>query len=134
MELGEFIGYAITALTGGGIGSLVFWRLNKRKKVAEVKADEIENIAKTVEAVYKPMIDQLTSRVDELNKEILQLRAEREVERKQHEEQIKLINENCEKKSAQMKQQIIELATALSNKADRAPRNAQGKFTKKTER
>ena len=134
MESSEILSYVMTAIGGGGIGGLFFWQLDKRKKVAEVKNDEIENMAKMVETVYKPMIEDLSKRIDQLNAEVAGLRAERDMERKQHDAQIKEINDNCEKKSAQMKQQILELAAQLSKKADRAPRNAQGKFTKKAEK
>ena len=133
MEWSDILSYALTAIGGGGIGGVFFWQLNKRKKVAEVKNDEIENMAKMVETVYKPMIEDLSRRIDQLNAEVASLRAEREMEREQYENKIRESNENCEKKSAQMKQQILELAAQLSRKADRAPRNAQGKFTKKSE-
>ena len=134
MELSDILSYVLTAIGGGGIGGVFFWQLNKRKKVAEVHNDEIENIAKTVDTVYKPMIEDLSKRIDQLNAEVAGLRAERDMERRQHDAQIKEINDNCEKKSAQMKQQLLELAAQLSKKADRAPRNAQGKFTKKAEK
>ena len=130
MELGEILSYALTAIGGGGLGGFFYWRLNKRKKVAEVKNDEIENMAKMVESVYKPMIEQLTHRVDELNLEVQQLRADRDAEKKAHEEQIKEINKNCEEKSAQLKRQILELAAELSNKKDKQPRGKGGKFVK----
>ena len=94
MEIGEIISYALAALGGGGLSGVVYWRLNKRQKKAEVKGDEIENLNAIVEKVYKPMIDSLKERVDELDTEVRKLREERELIAKEHESEIKAIKED----------------------------------------
>lgn len=76
MDVNEILNLAIAALGGGGITSLVNWRLNKRKEAAEVKQDEIEVIRKTIEEVYKPTIESLKGEVSELREEITSLRAD----------------------------------------------------------
>ena len=76
MELGEIMNLAISALGGGGIVSLVNWRLHKRKEAAEVKQDEIEVIRKTIDDVYKPTIESLKGEVTELRDEVGHLRTD----------------------------------------------------------
>ena len=133
MEIGEIISYALAALGGGGLSGVVYWRLNKRQKKAEVKGDEIENLNAIVEKVYKPMIDSLKERVDELETKVRKLRDEREQIAKEHESEIKAIKEDCTKKSESMKKQIIDLAAELGKKADKQDRAKNGQF-KKTEK
>lgn len=133
MEIGEIISYALAALGGGGLSGVVYWRLNKRQKKAEVKGDEIENLNAIVDKVYKPMIDSLKERVDELETEVRKLRDEREQIAKEHESEIKAIKEDCAKKSENMRKQIIDLAAELGKKADKQDRAKNGQF-KKTEK
>ena len=132
MDIGEIISYALAALGGGGLSGLIYWRLNKRQKTAEVKKDEIDNINAIVETVYKPMIESLKERVDELDAEVRKLREEREQIAKEHEAEIKAIKEDCVKKSENMRKQIIDLAEELGKKADKQSRAKNGQF-KKTE-
>lgn len=76
MDINEVINLAIAAIGGGGITSIVNWRLHKRKETAEVKQDEIEVIRKTIDEVYKPTIDTLKDQVTELRGEVGHLRAD----------------------------------------------------------
>lgn len=125
MEIGEIIGYALTAIGGGGVTQIVNWRLNKRKGNAEVKRDEIENIHRTVEDVYKPLIEQQNNRIKELQEEVKELRDQLSKERTEHREQI-----------AAMQKQIVEIYRTLginSQKAIRDKRTGQFISPKKEE-
>ena len=130
MEIGEIISYATAALGGGGIATLFNWRLNKRQKKAEVKKDEIDNINAIVESVYKPMIESLKARVDELDEEVRKLREEREQIAEKHEQEIATIKEDCVRKSEAMRQQIFDLAAQLGKKADKQSRAKNGQYIK----
>lgn len=121
METGEIIGYVLTALGGGGVTQFFNWRLNKRKGTAEVKRDEIENIHRTVEDVYKPLIDQQNQRIRELESEVKQLREQLSAERTEHQQQI-----------AAMQKQIVEINRALGLNARQAIRDSKtGQFISK---
>lgn len=76
MDYGEILNFAIGALGGGGVTSLVNWRLHKRKETASVKQDEIEVIRKTIDEVYKPTIETLKGEVTELREEVFNLRSD----------------------------------------------------------
>lgn len=118
METGEIIGYVLTALGGGGVTQFFNWRLNKRKGTAEVKRDEIENIHRTVEDVYKPLIEQQNLRIKELESEVRELRNQLAKERAEHQESI-----------AAMQKQIVEINRALGINAQRAIRDKKtGQF------
>lgn len=69
------------AVGAGGVGSIFWWKLDKRKKAADVKQDEIEVIRKIIEEVYKPTIEyqneelgKLREKVTLQDKEIAELR------------------------------------------------------------
>lgn len=64
------------ALGGGGVFSLINWRLSKRKQAAVVKQEEIEVIRKEVEDAYKPTITFLKDQVKELQEEVKGLQEE----------------------------------------------------------
>lgn len=102
MESGEIIGYVLTALSGGGVTQFVNWRIKKRKGNAEVKRDEIENIHRTVEDVYKPLIEQQNKRIKELEEEVHGLREQLAKERAEHQEAM-----------SAMQKQIVEINKAL---------------------
>lgn len=87
MDVNEIFNLVIAALGGGGITSLVNWRLHKRKEAAEVKSDEIENIRKSVE-VYQTIIADQNKRIGELTEEVNTLREQLRVERDEHQRQI----------------------------------------------
>lgn len=101
MEWGEIIGYAASALGGGGIASVINWRTAKRKATEEVKSDEIENIRKSVE-VYQTIINDQNKRIAELNEEVQKLRDERREMEKSYQAQI-----------ASLQRQIVEITRAL---------------------
>lgn len=102
MESGEIIGYFVALLGGGGVTQFVNWRINKRKGNAEVKRDEIENIHRTVEDVYKPLIEQQNKRIKELEEEVHGLREQLARERAEHQEAM-----------SAMQKQIVEINKAL---------------------
>lgn len=83
MDIGDIIGYVITAITSGGLVGVANWRINRRKakaeakqQEAEAKATEIENIKNTVQQVYQPIIEDLKGRLAEVENEIREVRAE----------------------------------------------------------
>lgn len=121
MEAGEIIGYVLTALGGGGVTQFFNWRINKRRGNAEVKRDEIENIHRTVEDVYKPLIEQQNLRIKELESEVRELRNQLAKERAEHQESI-----------AAMQKQIVEINRALGLNARQAIRDKKtGQFVKR---
>ena len=76
MDWGEIVSYLATAVGGGGIVSVLNWKLSKRKATAETKQEEIEVIRKTIDEVYKPTIESLNDQVKELREEVTTLRGE----------------------------------------------------------
>lgn len=70
MDFGSILELLGCALGGGGVATVINWRLNKRKMSAEVKQDEIEVIRKTIEDAYKPTIEHLETQVDKLYKQV----------------------------------------------------------------
>lgn len=86
MELSEILTYIGTALGGGGVVQFFNWRTNRKKAVAEVEASEIENIRKTMEQVYQPLLEQLSKRVSELQVEVEEVRVENRQLRGENEE------------------------------------------------
>lgn len=126
MELGEIIGYGLSALGGGGIASIFNWRINKNKAKEEVKSDEIENIRKSVE-VYQTIItdlktrnDEQAARINELTQEVDQLRKEKREAEIEHQRQI----QNLQK-------QIVEITKALGIRANERVRDEKtGRYTK----
>ena len=129
MEIGEIIGYALSALGGGGIASIFNWRINKNKAKEEVKSDEIENIRKSVE-VYQTIItdlktrnDEQNTKINELTQEVEQLRREKREAEMEHQRQIQ-----------NLQRQIVEITKALGIKANERVRDQKtGKFVKKEE-
>lgn len=118
METGEIIGYVLTALGGGGVTQFFNWRINKRRGNAEVKRDEIENIHRTVEDVYKPLVEQQNIRIKELETEVRELRNQLAKERQEHQDAM-----------AAMQKQIVEINRALGLNAKKAIRDKKtGQF------
>lgn len=76
MDFENFFGYLAAALGAGGVTQFFNWRIAKRKSVAEVKSDEIENLRKTIDSIYQPIIQQLNSRLTEMESEIQTVREE----------------------------------------------------------
>ena len=120
MELGEIVGYIISAASGGGLGSLLTWKLNKRKGIAEVKSDEIENMRKAMQDFYDPLVERQNRRIAELEEEVKTLRDQLDYERTLHQKQI----ENLQK-------QIIDITRVLGLKANKQIRDNRGRYTNK---
>jgi len=85
MDIETIITAVVSALGGGGIGSFIGWRAKKRqdnadaaKTEAEAKGDQIENIEKMVEKAYKPIIEDLTQRIQKLQEKVDRLEGEKD--------------------------------------------------------
>ncbi len=117
MDVNEIFNLVIAALGGGGITSLVNWRLHKRKEAAEVKQDEIEVIRKTIDEVYKPTIETLNSQVMELREEVTKLRAD--VKR------LRAERDECHEALSEIRSQVEGLA---AGRPQRNPRT--GRYSK----
>lgn len=85
MDIETIITAVVSALGGGGIGSFIGWRAKKRqdnadaaKTEAEAKGDQIENIEKMVEKAYKPIIEDLTQRIQRLQEKVDRLEGEKD--------------------------------------------------------
>ena len=87
MDIETIITAVAAALGGGGIGSFIGWRAKKRqdnadaaKTEAEAKGDQIENIEKMVEKAYKPIIEDLTQRIQRLQEKVDRLEGEKDAQ------------------------------------------------------
>lgn len=138
----------ITALLSGGFGGIVGWRAKKRldqaeanKVEEEAKASQIENIRKTMDEVYKPIIDDLKkaiadarqdaekacARVNELEDKVDTLEKENRELRRENSALRDILNEIrpdvvASKRSERLKQRAASM-----------PRSATGQFLKKEE-
>ena len=121
MELGEIIGYAVTALGGGGLGWIVNWKWGRRKEAASVKSDEIENMRKAMADFYDPLVERQNKRIAELEDEVKTLRNQLAYERTEHQKQID-----------GLQKQITELYRTLGIKTVKQVRNNKGQFTSET--
>lgn len=120
MELGEIIGYGLTALGGGGIASIFNWRINKRKANAEVKTDELENLRKTMQDFYDPLVKKQNERISELESEVKTLRQERRDMELAYQKQIQVLQK-----------QIVEITKALGIKTSARARDEKtGRYVK----
>lgn len=119
MDVNEIVNLAISALGGGGIASLVNWRLHKRKEVAETKQEEIEAIRKMVEDAYKPTIEHLEGQVAKLY--------DRQKFLEQRIDTLTAERDDC-------KQQLAEMLTKLDGiAAERPTRNPRtGRYVRRT--
>lgn len=122
MDIGEIIGYVVTALGGGGLGWIVNWKWGRRKEAASVKGDEIENMRKAMEDFYNPLVRKQNERIAELESEVKTLRDQLNYERTEHQAQI-----------ASLQKQITEITRALGIKAAKQVRNDRGQFTSQKE-
>ena len=111
MEAIELISYIGTAIGAGGLTQLFNWKINKKKAKAEVQADEIENIRKSVE-VYQTIISDQNKRIAELTEEVQTLRKEKREMEESYAKQIALLQE-----------QIVEINRALGIRAKTAIRD-----------
>ena len=122
MEFGDIWSYIVTVLGSSGITQLVNWRLNKRKNVAEVsaaedeaKAAEIDNMRKAMQDFYEPLVNRQNTRIEELEKEIKELR--------QDKREMELL---YQKQIAQLQEQILQITRALGLKSQKEIKVTKG--------
>lgn len=125
IRISELVGAAVL---GGWVSRILTIRSRVRQEGAaadkaetEVKADQIENIEKLVEKVYKPTIDTLTAQVRDLRAEVDAVRKE---------------NEELKAENAQLRDAIREIKPDLvpskkSVQAREQARGANGCFVKR---
>ena len=134
MDIETIITAVVSALGGGGIGSFIGWRAKKRqdnadaaKTEAEAKGDQIENIEKMVEKAYKPIIEDLTQRIQKLQEKVDKLEGEKDAQNERIDE--------LEAENRKLRSIIRELApdnmpSRRSENARRQARSSNGQFTK----
>lgn len=120
MEPFEIISYVGSAVGGGFLTQIVNWRLNRRKAKAEVKSDELENLRKTMQEFYDPLVSRQNQRIGELEAEVKTLREQLAYERNEHQKQIQ-----------QLQKQIVEITRVLGIDANKRIRDEKtGRFQK----
>lgn len=55
------------AVGAGGVGSIFWWKLDKRKKTADVKQDEVDVVRKIIDEIMQPTIERQKQENEELN-------------------------------------------------------------------
>lgn len=116
----EFLGVAVA---GGWVSHILTIRWRVRGTKAGVKADEIENIRKTMDDVYRPIIEDLKKQVAELRDEVRDVRQENE----------RLKAENGELREALREIRPDLVPTRRESNARKQPRKDNGQFRKKEE-
>ena len=91
------------------------------KQIIENKSDEIENIRKTMDAVYKPIIDDLSRQVAELRDEVREVR----------DENSRLKDENADLRRALREIRPDIVPSVKSTQAQNQARGKNGRFVKK---
>ena len=119
MDLGEAIGYVVTALGAGGLTQIINWRLSKRKATAEVKSDEIDNMRKAMEDFYKPLLQHQDERIAAQNARI----AELETEVKTIRDEKRQMELSYQKQISDLQMQITTITKALGIKASKQIRD-----------
>lgn len=119
MEWGEVMGYVATALGAGGLTQIINWRISKRKGIAEVKSDEIDNMRKAMEDFYKPLLNHQDERIAAQNTRI----AELENEVKTIREEKRQMELSYQKQITDLQTQITEITKALGIKVSKQIRN-----------
>ena len=134
MDIETIITAVVSALGGGGIGSLIGWRAKKRqdnadaaKTEAEAKGDQIENIEKMVEKAYKPIIEDLTQRIQKLQEKVDRLEGEKDTLGERIDE---LEAENRTLRSALRELAPDSIPSRRGLNARSQARNADGTFAK----
>lgn len=127
MDWQEIIPQILSFVAGGGIVGIVTIGAKKKKADVEVKISEIDAIQHTVEAVYKPLIEQQNKTIEQQNTKIQMLESRVE----------KLTTQLTDERSAHqreinaMQKQILEIHKALGLKATQQARDlTTGKFIK----
>ena len=119
MDWGEVMGYVATALGAGGLTQIINWRISKRKGIAEVKSDEIDNMRKAMEDFYKPLLNHQDERIAAQNTRI----AELENEVKTIREEKRQMELSYQKQITDLQTQITEITKALGIKVSKQIRN-----------
>ena len=134
MDIETIITAVVSALGGGGIGSFIGWRAKKRqdnadaaKTEAEAKGDQIENIEKMVEKAYKPIIEDLTQRIQKLQEKVDRLEGEKDTLGERIDE---LEAENRTLRSALRELAPDSIPSRRGLNARSQARNADGTFAK----
>jgi predicted RNase H-like nuclease (RuvC/YqgF family) len=137
MDIETIITTVVAALGGGGIGSIIGWRAKKRqenagaaKAEAEAKGDQIENIEKMVEKAYKPIIEDLTQRIQKLQEKVEQLEGEKDAQNERIDE---LEAENRKLRSALRELAPDSIPSRRGENAKSQARNPDGTFARKAE-
>lgn len=136
----------ITALLGGGLGGIVGWRAKKRRDQAEAnkveeeaKASQIDNIRKTMDEVYKPIIDDLKKAIADARHDA-EKACERVNELEDKVDALEKENRELKRENAMLKEIVHEINPELvaskrresaKRQASEQPRSANGQFTKK---
>ena len=115
MVNGELWGYVLTALSSGGLTQLINWRINRRKGLSEVKANEIDNMRKAMEDFYKPLLQHQDERIAAQNARIVELEAEVKTIR----DEKRQMEIAYQKQIADLQQQITTITKALGIKASK---------------
>lgn len=120
MDFETLIPYIAGLLGTGGLGGFIGWRIKKRRDLAEIKKDEIDNLRATIESVYGPIVEQLKKRLSDVEEEVNTLRREN----------ARLVRENN-----RLKEEVYELRTGQKAsiraiQAKEQKRNAKGTFVK----
>jgi len=135
MDIETIITAVGAALGGGGIGSVIGWRAKKRQETAdaakaeaEAKGDQIENIEKMVERAYKPIIEDLTERIQKLQDKVDRLEGEKD--------DLGMRIDELEDENRTLRNALRELApesipSRRGLNAKKQARNANGTFAKK---
>lgn len=127
IQIVELIG---SAIVGGWVSRLLTIKSRVKqeeagadKADAEAKSDQIENIRKTMDEVYKPIIDDLKRQVTELRQEVKEVRDENQ----------QLKDENDQLRDAIRELQPNILPSKRSENARKQARGENGQFIKKEE-
>ena len=141
IQIAELVGAAVG---GGWISHLFSVRSKVRQEKAgadkaetEVKADQIENIRKTMDEVYKPIIDDLRKTADEAMKEAAEART-RANEAMDRVEVLEKENRELRRENDQLRAAIREInPDAMPDRRGEngkaQPRGKNGQFAKKAE-
>lgn len=135
MDIETIITAVVSALGGGGIGSFIGWRAKKRqdnadaaKTEAEAKGDQIENIEKMVEKAYKPIIEDLTQRIQRLQDKVDRLEGEKDTLGERIDE---LEEENRQLRSIIREWAPDKVPSRRGENGRSQARNPDGRFAKK---
>lgn len=127
IQIVELIG---SAIVGGWVSRLLTIKSRVKqeeagadKADAEAKSDQIENIRKTMDEVYKPIIDDLKRQVTELRQEVKEVRDENQ----------QLKDENDQLRDAIRELQPNILPSKRSENARKQAQGENGQFIKKEE-